>query len=132
MRPAPRLSIGDPALSRTLDPLTITDIVRFAGAGGDFNPLHHDAATARAAGFDSVIAMGQYQAGVVAAVLSDWVGVENVRRYEVRFVSPLELGDSLTVSGRVVADSGGMAQLELSGSVGDRVVITATASVIAR
>ena len=130
MRPAPSLTVGQLTPARALAPLTQTDIVRFAGSGGDFNPLHHDDSYARAAGFDGVIAMGQYQAGVVAAVLSDWVGVENVRRFEVRFASPLAIGDALRVAGRVTSVGDGVAQIELTGSVADRVVITAIATVL--
>lgn len=76
-------------------PVTITDIVRFAGAGGDFNPLHHDPDYARAAGFAGPIAMGQFTAGLMAAWLTDWCGVENVRSYGVRFSAPLAIGDTV-------------------------------------
>ncbi|MFR9804989.1 MaoC/PaaZ C-terminal domain-containing protein [Pseudonocardia sp. RS010] len=68
--------------------MTRTDIVRFAGAGGDLDPLHHDQASAARAGFDDVIAKGQFQAGLVAAWLSDWCVVEHLRELEVRFRVP--------------------------------------------
>jgi acyl dehydratase len=50
---------------RTFGPVSQTDIVRFAGAGGDFNPLHHDREFAGAAGFERPIAMGQFTAGLL-------------------------------------------------------------------
>jgi acyl dehydratase len=49
----------------TFGPVSQTDIVRFAGAGGDFNPLHHDREFAGAAGFERPIAMGQFTAGLL-------------------------------------------------------------------
>lgn len=125
------LQVGDEAPARGFGPLTRIDIARFSGAGGDFNPLHLDPAAARAAGFDDVIAMGQLQAGIVAGVLSDWVGVERVHRFAVRFLSPFRLGESLVVSARVVAVEAGTASVEATGSVGDRVVISAEAAVAA-
>ncbi len=114
---------------RSIGPVTQTDIVRFAGAGGDFNPLHHDPAAAAAAGFPGVIAMGQFQAGALAGLLSDWVGVERVRSFSVRFVSPVVIGDTITLSARVVAVAGGLATIELLAAVGERAVVTATATV---
>lgn len=79
----------------------MTDIVRFAGAGGDFNPLHHDPAAATAAGFDGVIAMGQMTAGMLAGWVTDWCGVEHLRELEVRFVAPVRPGDVLELAGEV-------------------------------
>ena len=129
MRAARALAIGDRPAPRSFGPLTRSDIARFAGAGGDFNPLHLDDDVAREAGFPSVIAMGQLQAGVVAGVLSDWVGVEQVTRFEVRFASPFVLGDLLEVSGEVRAIEGAVATVELVGRVAQRTVISAVARV---
>ena len=129
MRAARALAIGDRSAPRSFGPLTRADIARFAGAGGDFNPLHLDDDVAREAGFPSVIAMGQLQAGIVAGVLSDWVGVEQVTRFEVRFASPFVLGDLLEVSGEVRAIDGAVATVELVGRVAQRTVISAVARV---
>ncbi len=132
MSRASGLAVGDQADPRTFGPLTRVEIARFAGAGGDFNPLHLDDEVARAAGFPAAIAMGQLQAGVVAGLLSDWVGVERVRRLEVRFASPFGLGQTLEVTAAVVAVDEGVATIELRGAVGERTVITAIAAVTAR
>lgn len=104
-----------------IGPVTQTDIVRFAGAGGDFNPLHHDPAYSAAAGFERPIAMGQLTAGLLAAWLTDWCGVENLRRYDVRFVAPLLIGDTVELAGEVIgieplSAGTGLAELELSAS----------------
>uniref|UniRef100_UPI0024B4E4FC MaoC/PaaZ C-terminal domain-containing protein n=1 Tax=Candidatus Protofrankia californiensis TaxID=1839754 RepID=UPI0024B4E4FC len=95
MRQPIRVTIGDTFPAREIGPLTQTDIVRFAGAGGDFNPLHHDPEFVRSTGFPGVISMGQMQAGMLAGWLSDWLGVEHLREFEVRFVAPVFLGDLL-------------------------------------
>lgn len=121
-RPAPR----------TFGPVTQTDIVRFAGAGGDFNPLHHDYDRARAAGFDAPIAMGQMTAGILAAWLTDWCGVENLRSYEVRFLAPVHIGDAIDLSGQVVELDDGCARLELLAAVDGSPVVKGSATVSVR
>jgi acyl dehydratase len=90
----PRLRL--PAEVR-VGPITRTDIVRFAGAGGDFNPLHHDEAYARTAGFDGVFAMGQMQAGMLSRLVTDWLGLGAVRSYRVRFRAKVWPGDVLVL-----------------------------------
>ena len=81
--------------------LTRTDLVRYAGASGDFNPIHHDEEFARAAGNPSVFGHGMLTAGFVAKCLTDAVGVENLRRYKVRFATRVWPGDRITCTGRV-------------------------------
>ncbi|UZF57905.1 acyl dehydratase [Gordonia polyisoprenivorans] len=123
------LDAGQQLQTRTIGPITQTDIVRFAGTGGDFNPLHHDADYARAAGLPGVIAMGQMQAGMLAAWIADLVGVENLVSYSVRFVSPLAIGETLDLGGTVASTDDDTAEVTLQAAVGDRVVITGTARV---
>jgi 3-hydroxybutyryl-CoA dehydratase len=94
-------------------PLTRTDIVRFAGAGGDFNPLHHDEEYARAAGFPTVFAMGQMQAGMLSKLATDRLGLANVRSYKVRFRAKVWPGDVLILRGREVAREDGTVRCEL-------------------
>jgi acyl dehydratase len=83
-----------------IGPLTRTDIVRFAGAGGDFNPLHHDEEYARAAGFPTVFSMGQFQAGLLSRLVAEELGTENVRAFKVRFKAKVWPGDVLIMRGR--------------------------------
>ncbi|RRQ25655.1 acyl dehydratase [Rhodococcus sp. Eu-32] len=125
------LTENDLLESTTVGPITQTDIVRFAGAGGDFNPLHHDDAYAKKAGLPGVIAMGQMQAGMLGTWLADSVYVENVLSYSVRFASPLAIGETLTLTGRVesVDTAGSTAEVELQASVGERVVVQGRATV---
>ncbi|MDF3283211.1 MaoC/PaaZ C-terminal domain-containing protein [Gordonia sp. N1V] len=125
------LDAGQQLETRTIGPITQTDIVRFAGAGGDFNPLHHDADYARAAGLPGVIAMGQMQAGMLAVWIADLVGVENLVSYSVRFVSPLAIGETLELGGTVAStdDNTNVAEVIVQATVGDRVVISGKARV---
>jgi acyl dehydratase len=81
--------------------LTRTDLVRYAGASGDFNPIHHDEEFARAAGNPTVFAHGMLSAGFVARCITDFVGVGNLRRYKVRFATRVWPGDTITCTGRV-------------------------------
>ena len=121
--------------SRSFGPVTQTDIVRFAGAGGDFNPLHHDPDFAAAAGFERPIAMGQFTAALLAAWLTDWCGAENLLSYEVRFSSPLRIGDTIELGGSIVGsehtdDGLCLATLELYANREDTVVVSGIARAI--
>ena len=82
-------------------PLTVTDIVRYAGASGDFNPLHHDPEFAKAAGLPGVMAHGMLSAGLLGAFVSTWFGPGSVRRYKVRFTDRVWPGDVLIPRGIV-------------------------------
>ncbi|GGL17121.1 MaoC/PaaZ C-terminal domain-containing protein [Nocardia jinanensis] len=128
-RPPLPLSAGQNLGTRTIGPITRTDIIRFAGAGGDFNPLHHDPEYALRAGLPGVISMGQMQAGMLAAWLTDVVHVEHLLTYAVRFASPLAVGEALELTGRVESVLGDIAETTLTASVADRVVVSATARV---
>jgi acyl dehydratase len=81
--------------------LTRTDLVRYAGASGDFNPIHHDETFARAAGYPTVFGHGMLTAGLVAKCITDFVGAGNLRRYKVRFATRVWPGDTITCAGRV-------------------------------
>ena len=104
-------------------PLTRTDLVRYQGASGDLNPLHHDEPWARAAGFPAPISLGMFHAGVLATWATDWLGAQNVRRYRMRFADQVFPGDTLRCSGRVVRtyteDGEPRADLELDATTGD-------------
>ena len=75
---------GEEAPVRT-QVLDRTDLVRYAGASYDFNPMHHDEVKAKAAGQPSVFGHGMFSMGFLGSALTDFVGIGNVRRYQVRF-----------------------------------------------
>ncbi len=83
-------------------PLTITDFVRYQGASGDMNPIHHDSSFAANAGYPTPFAVGMLQAGVLGTYATDWLGAQNVRRFKVQFREQAWPGDVLTYSGKIV------------------------------
>lgn len=95
-------------------PLTRSDFVRYAGAGGDFNPIHHDETFATAAGLPSVFGMGLLHAGVAGLRLARWVGPTNVERFACRFTGQVWPGDVLTIAGVVEDVDAGRATVTLT------------------
>ena len=86
---------------REYGPISRTDIVRYQGASGDFNPIHHDEEFARKAGFPSVFSVGMLTAGILASYVTDWLGAANVRRFSVQFRAQVWPGDHLVCTGSV-------------------------------
>lgn len=85
-------------------PLHRDDIVAYAVASGDTNPIHTDEAYAERTGAPTVFAMGMLPAGYLAHALSDWFGgPHHLRRYKVRFTTRVWPGDEVVCSGRVSA-----------------------------
>ena len=100
--PASPVEIGATRAPFVDDPLTITDFVRYQGASGDMNPIHHDSSFAARAGFPTPFAVGMLQAGILATYATDWLGAANIRRFKVQFREQAWPGDVLTYSGAVV------------------------------
>jgi acyl dehydratase len=76
--------------------LTRTDLVMYAGASGDFNPMHHDEVKAKEAGLPSVFGHGMFSMGLLGRAITDWVGVGNLRNFKVRFTKQTWPGEKLT------------------------------------
>ena len=107
---APGTELGEVAFG----PIGHVDIVRYAGASGDFNPIHIDESYARATGAPTVFAMGMLPAGYLGHALSDWFGgPQGLRRFKVRFTTRVWPGDELVCRGRVTAIKGGVAEVTL-------------------
>ena len=92
---------GDQLRPVVVENLTRTDLVRYAGASGDFNPIHHDQTFAEAAGNPTVFAHGMLNAGFVSKCVTDYVGRENLRKFKVRFATRVWPGDTITCTGTV-------------------------------
>jgi peroxisomal enoyl-CoA hydratase 2 len=92
---------GDALPEVKVEKLTRTDFVRYAGASGDFNPIHHDQTFAEGAGNPTVFAMGMLNAGILSRVVTAFAGRPNVRRYKVRFATRAWPGDDVICRGRV-------------------------------
>ncbi len=71
-----------PVLTHTLNR---TDLVRYAGASGDYNPMHHDEIKAKAAGQPSVFGHGMFSMGLLGTAITNYVGAGTLTRYNVRF-----------------------------------------------
>ncbi len=92
-----------------LGPIERPDIVRYAGASGDFNPIHIDEGYARRTGAPTVFAMGMLPAGYLATAIAHWVdGPEHIRRFKVRFTTRVWPGDEIVCTGRVVSIEDGL------------------------
>ncbi|WP_337959454.1 MaoC family dehydratase [Natrinema soli] len=107
----PRLTAGDVSVGDTgpevvVEDLEQGDFVRYAGASGDFNPIHYDEPYARDAGNESVFAQGMLTAGFTSHMLTDWFGLDRIERFTVRFQERVFPGDTITVTGEItdVAD----------------------------
>jgi acyl dehydratase len=107
--------LGSKFPERTFGPLTRVDIVRYAGASGDFNPIHIDAPYARATGAPDVFAMGMLPAGYLAHAAADWLGGPGgFLRYRVRFAARVWPGDTIACLGSVTAVTAGHIMVELT------------------
>jgi acyl dehydratase len=99
------VKVGDELPPLVKGPIQQIQLTRYAGASGDFNPIHQDEEFARAAGMGGVFAHGMLSMGFVAQAVTDWAGAGRVRKIGVRFASLVRLKDTVTCRGRVVTTS---------------------------
>jgi acyl dehydratase len=111
--------------------VTRTDLVRYAGASGDFNPIHWSDRVAGAVGLPGVIAHGMLTMALAARLLTDWTGdPAAVVEYGVRFARPVVVPDNdegvtVTTSGTVTELRGdGLVGVDITVRVGDEKVLT--------
>jgi len=99
------VKVGDELPPLVKGPIQQIQLTRYAGASGDFNPIHQDDEFAKAAGMGGVFAHGMLSMGFAAQALTDWAGAGTVRKLGVRFAALVRLGDVVTCRGRVLARS---------------------------
>lgn len=129
------ISIGDeaPVVSHEL---TRTDLVKYAGASGDFNPMHTDEVAAKEAGLPSVFGHGMFSMGLLGRAVTDWAGAGNLKVYGVRFTRQTWPGETLStrivVSGKEETAEGKIiiAEMTLQNQNGD-VKLSGTTRVLA-
>ncbi|MFW6090615.1 MAG: MaoC/PaaZ C-terminal domain-containing protein [Actinomycetota bacterium] len=117
--------------------ITRTDLVRYAGASGDFNPIHWSDRIAKDAGLPSVIGHGMLTMALAGRLLTDWAGdPAAVVEYGVRFSRPVVVPDDddgviVTVSGvvREVLDEG-LLSVDLTVRAGEEKVLTQARAVV--
>ncbi len=97
------VKVGDSIPTITIDNVARPDFVRYAGASGDFVPLHYDQTFAEAAGIPTVFAQGMWTAGCLSRCLTDFAGAGQVRHFKVRFARQVWPGDRLICRGTVTA-----------------------------
>lgn len=131
------LTVGTDLFTRTFT-IDRARLVRYAGASGDFNPIHYNERFAREVGLDGVIAHGMATMGMAATAVADWAGDPGaVVDYGVRFTRPIVVPDPGTVdveiTGRVgaVADDGAV-RVDLTVTVAGRGVLTKAQALVRR
>jgi len=107
------LQVGQelPPLSKVV---TRVQIARYAGASGDFNPIHVDDEFARMVGLGGVIAHGLLTMGFASQAVSEWAGDPTaLKKLKVRFAGMVRPGDTVTIRGRVSAVDAGQVTLDV-------------------
>lgn len=114
------LEVGQEVAHATY-PVTRADLVRYAGASGDFNPIHWQESFARAVGLPGVIAHGMYTMALGSRLVADWVGNPGaVVSYGVRFTKPVPVPDNgaaeVAVTAKVgeIDEAAGTARIDLT------------------
>ncbi len=114
------LAVGQTFETVVVEDLKRTQIVQYAGASGDYNPLHTDEIYAtKIAGYPSVFAHGMLTMGLTGQAIAGLVGAENLLRFGVRFTAQVWPGDTLTVRCAVVHAGDGDAEFSVSTVNGD-------------
>jgi acyl dehydratase len=123
-----------------LPSLTVTvrreDLVRYAGAGGDFNPIHWSDRMAGALGLPGVIAHGMLTMALAARVVTDWLDdPADLVEYGVRFTKPVvvpddDKGATVTFSAKVDKVGDGLAELDITALAGEEKVLGRARAVV--
>jgi acyl dehydratase len=129
------MNVGDELPAQQF-PVTRADLVRYAGASGDFNPIHWNERFAKSVGLPDVIAHGMFTMAAAIRVVTDWAGDPGaVLEYGVRFTRPVVVpdpdGTTLTVTGQVrtIRDDG-LIEVDLTATVGGQTVLAKARAVV--
>lgn len=112
------------------------DLVRYAGASGDFNPIHWSDRVATAVGLPGVIAHGMYTMALVARAVEEWAGGPGrVVEFGCKFTKPVVVPDDddgvlIRVAGKVAGIADGLTTITLEVTCGDERVLGAPKAVI--
>jgi acyl dehydratase len=117
-------------------PIARADLVRYAGASGDFNPIHWNERFATSVGLPNVIAHGMYTMALAVRVVTDWAGDPGALvEYGVRFTRPVVVPDPdgavLDVAGEVSAvRDDGLVVVDLTVTVNGQTVLAKARAVV--
>tara|TARA_B100000530_G_C15747556_1_gene404229 strand:- start:109 stop:516 length:408 start_codon:yes stop_codon:yes gene_type:complete len=118
------VKIGDIYQETLVNNLSRTQIVQYAGASGDYNPVHTDELfTREVAGYPSVFAHGMLTMGMTGRMLTNYVGDGRLKKYGVRFTNQVWPGDSLTAIATVKEVAGNIAKLDVQTTNQDGTVV---------
>lgn len=96
------VSVGDTGPDVTVADIGREEFVRYAGASGDFNPIHYDDQYAQEAGNPTIFGQGMLTAGILSRMVREWVGLGNLRSFSTRFQDRVWPGDTLRTTGEIV------------------------------
>lgn len=123
------LAVGDLVAEREYE-VTRDSLVRYAGASGDFNPIHYRDDVARSVGLDGVLAHGMLTMGLAVQPVIDWIGDPGlIADYQVRFTRPVFIGPETGASVRLEAKVGnldleqGIARIDLTVTFANQTVL---------
>jgi acyl dehydratase len=126
----PAWKVGDELEVQTLPPITRLQLIKYAGASGDFNPIHTIDAAAEEAGLPGIIAYGMLTLATMGLLFSPYLEDGYVKELKARFSGMVFLGDELTIGGRVLDavdyDEGSLYTFEVSARKGEDVVASGT------
>ena len=121
---ASELSVGDTYSECLVEDLKRTQIVMYAGASGDYNPLHTDEIfTTKVAGYPTVFAHGMLTMGMTGRMLTNYVGDGRLTKYGVRFTNQVWPGDTLNATATVEEVADGVVKLKVETTNQDGVVV---------
>ena len=126
----PAWKVGDELEVQTLPPITRLQLIKYAGASGDFNPIHTIDAAAEEAGLPGIIAHGMLTLATMGLLFSPYLEDGYVKELKARFSGMVFLGDELSIGGRVLDavdyDEGSLYTFEVSARKGEDVVASGT------
>ncbi len=121
---ASNLKVGDTYTECLVEDLKRTQIVQYAGASGDYNPLHTDEIfTVEVAKYPSVFAHGMLTMGMTGRMLTNYVGDGRLTKYGVRFTSQVWPGDTLNSTATVESVEDGLVKLNVATTNQDGVTV---------
>lgn len=97
------VQVGDSMSTLVKEPITKLQLVKYAGASGDFNRLHTDDDVGREVGLGGVIGHGMLTMGFVGQALTNWIPKKYLKRFKVRFAGMTKPGEIITVTGQITA-----------------------------
>lgn len=136
-------ALAVPAVGDVLPPLTVhltrAQLVRYAGASGDFNPIHWNARVATSVGLPDVIAHGMLTMATAGRIVTDWTGDPGrVRAFEVRFTRPVvvpddDTGAELQITAKIgaVDEAAGTARVDITATFNGQTVLGKARAVVA-